>query len=47
MNILITGGSGFLGSEITNLLSKNNNIYIYDIIFQNVLKNIILILYFT
>ena len=31
MNILITGGSGFLGSEITNLLSKNNNIYIYDI----------------
>lgn len=40
MNILITGGSGFLGSEITNLLSKNNNIYIYDINKNKNKKNI-------
>tara|TARA_B100001964_G_C14130161_1_gene552481 strand:+ start:234 stop:1133 length:900 start_codon:yes stop_codon:yes gene_type:complete len=31
MNILITGGSGFLGNQIAKLLSKKNNIFIYDI----------------
>jgi len=31
MNILITGGSGFLGSEISRLLSKKNKIYLFDL----------------
>lgn len=35
MNIFITGGAGFLGSEISKLLSKKHRIYIYDVITKN------------
>jgi len=31
MNILITGGSGFLGKEISHQLSKKNKIYLFDL----------------
>tara|TARA_X000001036_G_scaffold97224_1_gene90094 strand:+ start:33 stop:170 length:138 start_codon:yes stop_codon:yes gene_type:complete len=30
MNILITGGAGFIGTKLAKKLSKNNNIYILD-----------------
>ena len=30
MNILITGGSGFIGSNIFHKLKKNHQIFIYD-----------------
>jgi UDP-glucose 4-epimerase len=40
MNIFITGGAGFLGSEISKLLSKKHRIYIYDVITKNKKKNI-------
>ena len=42
--ILITGSSGFLGEEIVNFFSKNNNIYALDkenpIIFHGNTNNI-------
>ena len=31
MNILITGGAGFIGSHLASELNKNNNVYIYDL----------------
>tara|TARA_B100001057_G_scaffold498914_1_gene607626 strand:- start:5340 stop:6242 length:903 start_codon:yes stop_codon:yes gene_type:complete len=31
MNILITGGAGFLGNEISQLLSKKNKIFLFDL----------------
>ena len=30
MNILITGGSGFIGSNIFQKLKRNHKIFIYD-----------------
>ena len=32
MNILITGGAGYIGSHVLNLLSKqtDHNLYVYD-----------------
>jgi UDP-glucose 4-epimerase len=32
MNVLITGGSGFIGSKLHKILKKNNKVFIYDII---------------
>ena len=30
MNILITGGAGFIGTKLANKLAKKNKIYILD-----------------
>ena len=30
-NILITGGAGFIGSSLANILKKKNNVYILDL----------------
>ncbi|MDC1200507.1 NAD-dependent epimerase/dehydratase family protein [Pelagibacteraceae bacterium] len=41
MNILITGGSGFIGKHLANRLSNNNKVYIFDKKpFKNKHKNI-------
>jgi UDP-glucose 4-epimerase len=44
MNILVTGGAGFIGSNLANELSKNNNVFVLDDLSsgkkQNLQKNI-------
>jgi len=39
-NILITGGEGFIGSNLARFLSKNNNIKIFDIKAGKDIKNL-------
>jgi len=38
-NILVTGGRGFIGSNLADELSKNNNIKIYDIVDKKDIRN--------
>ncbi|MCQ4923217.1 GDP-mannose 4,6-dehydratase [Tissierella carlieri] len=37
--ILLTGGAGFIGSKLCNILSNNNEILIYDNLNRNSIKN--------
>lgn len=37
--ILITGGAGFIGTKLTDILSENNTIIIYDNLRRNFIKN--------
>ena len=40
-NILVTGGTGFLGSALVKkLINKNNKVFIFDNNFRGNLKNI-------
>lgn len=37
--IFLTGGAGFIGSKLCEILCKNNNILIYDNLNRNSIKN--------
>ena len=39
-NVLITGSSGFIGTEVVNKLKKNNKIFLYLLINKNKKKKI-------
>lgn len=41
--ILLTGGAGFIGSKLCQVLSKNNDILIYDNLERNSIKNLSLL----
>ena len=39
--IIITGGLGFIGSNLANLLAKKKDVYLVDWINENKLNNIV------
>jgi len=41
MNILITGGAGFIGSNLATKLANDNNVIIIDDLSRGKIKNII------
>ena len=40
MNILITGGSGFLGTELLKIIPKKDKIFIFDLKEKKKIKSI-------